>query len=393
MKNSLLCTKIISIIGLTAVVLCGCSLDNKSNIEVATETINEADTETTTKIIETTTQENTTEASTTDEEAEVTTKSYAERLQEIKNLGFTDEEAESIAQDAGLYMSNGVDRETAYENAINSALKNKETLQEETEESTTNEVELTETSEVEKKPYDDLPLTLDTVDDNTGCLVKVYGDREYFVIIEKDGTIHEYTNSSEARECLKQIYHNSDEYIYGPMNKVTGKSMYDGLSDSAIESLKWNIEFYGVDSIVYREDGELWYCERDGIYDPLPGTEMVAADNDIIGKPYANLPETSKQTDDYRRCTFITYGGRIEDGAVYYVIIEENGKYHEFDNISDASELLWNFYWERYPEAEWVVDTMEVRQSAYEIAVREEEIREAETDPDRKVYGVDYIIQ
>ena len=164
MKNSLLCTKIISIIGLTAVVLCGCSLDNKSNIEVATETINEADTETTTKITETTTQkntteanttdeeteesttkitepatqENTTEASTTDEEAEVTTKSYAERLQEIKNLGFTDEEAESTAQDAGLYMSNGVDRETAYENAINSALKNKETLQEETEESTTN---------------------------------------------------------------------------------------------------------------------------------------------------------------------------------------------------------------------------------------------------------------
>lgn len=344
MANTILCRKNILIIVAIMTVLCGCSSENNNVDDMYMQVTNE----------------------------EVKIEKLAN---EVSTQEYTKLETESNTE--------GIDDlvEQEYQSIIV-----------ETTETLTDEVELTETSEVEKKPYDDLPLTLDTVDDNTGCLVKVYGDREYFVIIEKDGTIHDYTNSSEARECLKQIYHNSDEYIYGPMNKVTGKSMYDGLSDSAIESLKWNIEFYGVDSIVYREDGELWYCESDGVYDPLPGTEMVAADNDIIGKPYANLPETSKQTDDYRRCTFITYGGRIEDGAVYYVIIEENGKYHEFDNISDASELLWNFYWERYPEAEWVVDTMEVRQSAYEIAVREEEIREAETDPDRKVYGVDYIM-
>lgn len=128
MKNTLLCTKIISIIGFTAVVLCGCSLDNKSNIEVATETINEADTETTT-------HESTTEVNITDEETEESTtnaekeKSFSDYMDEIRQLGiFTDEELEQIEMDAALIYNNvpgRVSMEDAFNNALNLAKQKK----------------------------------------------------------------------------------------------------------------------------------------------------------------------------------------------------------------------------------------------------------------------------
>ena len=56
-----------------------------------------------------------------------------------------------------------------------------------------------------EKPYEGLEITLEDYDEDTGCNTRIYGDNQYFVIIDTDGTEYVYDNITEARNKLSML--------------------------------------------------------------------------------------------------------------------------------------------------------------------------------------------
>ena len=61
-----------------------------------------------------------------------------------------------------------------------------------------------------EKPYANLSLTKDADNEEFGYNIKVYGDNEYFVITDKNGTVHEYDDLTEAANCLDELASEKD---------------------------------------------------------------------------------------------------------------------------------------------------------------------------------------
>lgn len=233
MMNKFYNRKVITIIGFTTALLCGCSSTAKNFAETTSSAVDGAavseSTESVTSMPET-------EVTTGETEGETVTsaKTIEDLVKEAAKVSdFTEEELESIAEDARVYEAYGSDTETAFDMAMKDALYGKSngqqdyavtlpqvvdengnpyptdeyggvivpetTAPEETTQVVGNE---TPTSE---KPYANLPLTKDVDNEEFGYNIKVYGDNEYFVITDENGTVHEYDNLTEAANCLDDI--------------------------------------------------------------------------------------------------------------------------------------------------------------------------------------------
>lgn len=214
--------------------LCGCAAVSKDELE---EMISETETVT----IETAEPLIVGERESREDETETTEVTEAESKTIIEDLvneaakiaGFTDEEVESIVEDARAYEAYGSSAEVAADMAIKDAVYGKSNGQQDyavtlpqvvdengnpypTDEyggvivpETTAPEETTQVVENEiptsEKPYANLQLTLDADDEEFGYNYKVYGDNEYFVITDEYGTVYEYDNLTEARSCLCNI--------------------------------------------------------------------------------------------------------------------------------------------------------------------------------------------
>ena len=215
------------------VMLCGCSSTAKNVVDTTSSAVDGA------AVSEST--ENVTsmpETEVTTEETEGETATSAKTIEDLvkeaaKVSDFTEEELESIAEDARVYEAYGSDAETAFDMAMKDAVYGKSNGQQDyavtlpqvvdengtpypTDEyggviipETTAPEETTQVAENEtptsEKPYVNLPITLEDTDAEYGYNLKVYGDYEYFVITEDNGTVHEYDNLTEARNCLSII--------------------------------------------------------------------------------------------------------------------------------------------------------------------------------------------
>ena len=230
--------KVITLIGFTTVILCGCSstaknVDDTTSSAVDGAAINES-MEKVTSIPET---EVTTEE--TEGETATSAKTIEDLVKEVAKVSdFTEEELESIAEDAKVYEAYGSDAETAFDMAMKDAVYGKSNGQQDyavtlpqvvdengnpylTDEyggvivpETTAPDETTQVAENEtptsEKPYEGLEITLNNDNEEYGYNIKVYGDDEYFVITEENGTVHEYDNLTEARNCLTIIKFEKD---------------------------------------------------------------------------------------------------------------------------------------------------------------------------------------
>lgn len=225
--------KVITLIGFTAAILCGCSSTAKN---VADTTSSAVDGVAISESTESVTGMPETEVTTEETEGETATsaKTIDDLVKEAAKVSdFTEEELESIAEDARVYEAYGSDAETAFDMAMKDAVYGKSNGQQDyavtlpqvvdengnpypTDEyggviipETTAPEETTQVAENEtptsEKPYANLPITLDDTDSEYGYNLKVYGDYEYFVITEDNGTVHEYDNLTEARNCLSII--------------------------------------------------------------------------------------------------------------------------------------------------------------------------------------------
>ena len=176
-------------------------------------------------------------------ETEVESAASAKTIEDLvkeaaKIAGLTDEEVESIVEDARVYEAYGSSAEIAADMAIKDAVYGKSNGQQDyavtlpqvvdengnpypTDEyggvvvpETTAPEETTQVVENEtptsEKPYANLPLTKDADDKEFGYNYKVYGDNEYFVITDENGTVYEYNNLTEARNCLCNIRYEKD---------------------------------------------------------------------------------------------------------------------------------------------------------------------------------------
>ena len=147
-----------------------------------------------------------------------------------KNAGFTDEEVESIVEDARVYEAYGSSAEIAADMAIKDAVYGKSNGQQDyavtlpqvvdengnpypTDEyggvivpETTAPEENTQVAKNEtptsEKPYEGLEITLEERDEDTGRITRIYGDNQYYVIIDTDGTEYVYDNVTEALNRL-----------------------------------------------------------------------------------------------------------------------------------------------------------------------------------------------
>ena len=238
MEKPLLFKKVILIAILTMVMLCGCSSTAKNVDDTTSSAVDGAavseSTENVTSMPET---EVTTEE--TEGESATSAKTIDDLVKEAAKVSdFTEEELESIAEDARVYEAYGSDAETAFDMAMKDAVYGKSNGQQDyavtlpqvvdengnpypTDEyggvivpETTAPEETTQVAENEtptsEKPYANLPITLDDTDEKYGYNLKVYGDYEYFVITDENGTVHEYDNLTEARNCLDTIAFEKD---------------------------------------------------------------------------------------------------------------------------------------------------------------------------------------
>lgn len=225
--------KVITIIGFTTAILCGCSSTAKNFAETTSSAVDGAavseSTESVTSMPETEVTTGETEG-----ESAASAKTIDDLVKEAAKVSdFTEEELESIAEDARVYEAYGSDAETAFDMAMKDAVYGKSNGQQDyavtlpqvvdengnpypTDEyggvvvpETTAPEETTQVVENEtptsEKPYANLPLTKDADNEEFGYNCKVYGDNEYFVITDENGTVHEYDNLTEAVNCLDAI--------------------------------------------------------------------------------------------------------------------------------------------------------------------------------------------
>ena len=230
--------KVITLIGFTAAILCGCSSTAKN---VADTTSSAVDGAAVSESTENVTSMPETEATTEETEGETVTsaKTIDDLVKEAAKVSdFTEEELESIAEDARVYEAYGSDAETAFDMAMKDAVYGKSNGQQDyavtlpqvvdengnpypTDEyggviipETTAPEETIQVAENEtptsEKPYAGLEITLDNDNEEYGYNIKVYGDNEYFVITDENGTVHEYDNLTEAANCLDAITSEKD---------------------------------------------------------------------------------------------------------------------------------------------------------------------------------------
>lgn len=230
--------KVITIIGFTMAILCGCSSTAKNFAETTSSAVDGAavseSTESVTSMPETEVTTGETEG-----ESAASSKTIEDLVKEAAKIaGLTDEEVESIIEDARVYEAYGSSAEIAADMAIKDAVYGKSNGQQDyavtlpqvvdengnpypTDEyggvvvpETTAPEETTQVVENEtptsEKPYANLSLTMDADDKEFGYNYKVYGDNEYFVITDENGTVYEYDNLTEARNCLCNIRYEKD---------------------------------------------------------------------------------------------------------------------------------------------------------------------------------------
>lgn len=230
--------KVITIIGFTTAILCGCSSTAKNFAETTSSAVDGAavseSTESVTSMPETEVTTGETEG-----ESAASSKTIEDLVKEAAKIaGFTDEEVESIVEDARVYEAYGSSAEIAADMAIKDAVYGKSNGQQDyavtlpqvvdengnpypTDEyggvivpETTAPEETTQVAKNEtptsEKPYANLSLTMDADDKEFGYNYKVYGDNEYFVITDENGTVYEYDNLTEARNCLCNIRYEKD---------------------------------------------------------------------------------------------------------------------------------------------------------------------------------------
>ena len=230
--------KVITIIGFTTALLCGCSSTEKNFAETTSSAVDGAavseSTESVTSMPETEVTTGETEG-----ESAASSKTIEDLVKEAAKIaGFTDEEVESIVEDARVYEAYGSSAEIAADMAIKDAVYGKSNGQQDYEVTlpqvvdengnpyptdeyggvvvpeTTAPEETTQVAKNEtptsEKPYANLQLTMDADDKEFGYNYKVYGDNEYFVITDENGTVYEYDNLTEARNCLCNIRYEKD---------------------------------------------------------------------------------------------------------------------------------------------------------------------------------------
>lgn len=225
--------KVITIIGFTTAILCGCSSTAKNFAETTSSAVDGAavseSTESVTSMPETEVTTGETEG-----ESAASSKTIEDLVKEAAKIaGLTDEEVESIIEDARVYEAYGSSAEIAADMAIKDAVYGKSNGQQDyavtlpqvvdengnpypTDEyggvvvpETTAPEETTQVVENEtptsEKPYAGLEITLEDYDEGTGCNTRIYGDNQYFVIIDTDGTEYVYDNMTEARNKLSML--------------------------------------------------------------------------------------------------------------------------------------------------------------------------------------------
>lgn len=230
MMNKFFNRKVITIIGFTTAILCSCSSTAKNFAETTSSAVDGAavseSTESVTSMPET---------EVTTGETEVESAASAKTIEDLvkeaaKIAGFTDEEVESIVEDARVYEAYGSSAEIAADMAIKDAVYGKSNGQQDyavtlpqvvdengnpypTDEyggvivpETTAPEENTQVVENEtptsEKPYEGLEITLEERDEDTGRITRIYGDNQYYVIIDTDGTEYVYDNVTEALNRL-----------------------------------------------------------------------------------------------------------------------------------------------------------------------------------------------
>ena len=220
--------KVITIIGFTTAILCGCSSTAKNFAETTSSAVDGAavseSTESVTSMPETEVTTGETEG-----ESAASAKTIDDLVKEAAKVSdFTEEELESIAEDARVYEAYGSDAETAFDMAMKDAVYGKSngqqdyavtlpqvvdengnpyptdeyggvivpetTAPEETTQVAKNETPTATVSEEGKE------LTYEYTDEQLDYTLKVYGDDEVFVVIENDtGEVHKYNNLTEYR--------------------------------------------------------------------------------------------------------------------------------------------------------------------------------------------------
>ena len=228
MRKNSLHKGIIPIVCFTAVMLCGCSSTAKN---VADTTSSAVDGAAISESTESVTSMPETEVTTEETEGETVTsaKTIDDLVKEAAKVSdFTEEELESIAEDARVYEAYGSDAETAFDMAMKDAVYGKSngqqdyavtlpqvvdengnpyptdeyggviipetTAPEETTQVAENETPKASVSEEGKE------LTYEYTDEQLDYTLKVYGDDEVFVVIENDtGEVHKYGNLTEYR--------------------------------------------------------------------------------------------------------------------------------------------------------------------------------------------------
>ena len=231
MMNKFYNRKVITIIGFTTILLCGCSSTAENFAETTSSAVDGAavseSTESVTSMPET-------EVTTGETESETVTsaKTIDDLVKEAAKVSdFTEEELESIAEDARVYEAYGSDAETAFDMAMKDAVYGKSngqqdyavtlpqvvdengnpyptneyggvvvpetTAPEETTQVVENETPTATVSEEGKE------LTYEYTNDELGYTLKVYGDDEIFVVTENDtGDVHKYGNLTEYRNYV-----------------------------------------------------------------------------------------------------------------------------------------------------------------------------------------------
>lgn len=223
--------KVITIIGFTTAILCSCSSTAKNFAETTSSAVDGAavseSTESVTSMPETEVTTGETEG-----ESAASSKTIEDLVKEAAKIaGFTDEEVESIVEDARVYEAYGSSAEIAADMAIKDAVYGKSngqqdyavtlpqvvdengnpyptdeyggvvvpetTAPEETTQVAENETPTATVSEEGKE------LTYEYTNDELGYTLKVYGDDEIFVVTENDtGDVHKYGNLTEYRNYV-----------------------------------------------------------------------------------------------------------------------------------------------------------------------------------------------
>lgn len=220
--------KVITIIGFTTAILCGCSSTAKNFAETTSSAVDGAavseSTESVTSMPETEVTTGETEG-----ESAASSKTIEDLVKEAAKIaGLTDEEVESIIEDARVYEAYGSSAEIAADMAIKDAVYGKSngqqdyavtlpqvvdengnpyptdeyggvivpetTAPEENTQVVENETPRASVSEEGKE------LTYEYTDEQLDYTLKVYGDDEVFVVLENDtGEVHKYDNLTEYR--------------------------------------------------------------------------------------------------------------------------------------------------------------------------------------------------